>query len=70
MTEKEFLKRKLFLKDQAIQLLADEIDELKKHNIKRWLTAWFATFITRLPYTKKRSLWVDKLLILQDNLKK
>jgi len=29
MTEVEFLKRKLFLKNQAIRLLADEIEDLK-----------------------------------------
>jgi len=69
MNKIEFLKRKIYLQKQAIELLTNEIEELKKHNVKRWLAAWLATLITRLRYTKKRSLWVDKLLIIQENLK-
>ena len=34
MTHIEFLKRKIFLKDQAILLLAKEIEKLKK--LARW----------------------------------
>ena len=38
-----------------------------KLKMAKWVLPWIASVVTSLPYTDKRSLFIDRLIVLSEN---